>query len=263
MTRINVESCQRITVADFVAKVGSREAFLEALGRGDKISVTIGLADDAVTQPIRFALAQTPTGGLRAYLICDLVANGRYCGRRVTALYLPPTAKYLGCRCCYNLSYQSQHEHSSKFVRIMRIMQRTLFQPMDDIEALERYLDRRGAPKGRSPLPIERTERSMRLLDRALGIEERSWDGLKRPRRRGRPREKRPYHRRKLLSLTPPQPGQLEAFCVRCRDRRPIVFAKEVHLANGMPAIRGQCMECGTITYRIRERDGEVTDGGG
>ena len=53
-------------------------------------------------------------GGVRWWFRCPLVGNGRYCGRRVGKLYLPPGRRYFGCRHCYDLTYRSCRE-SHKF----------------------------------------------------------------------------------------------------------------------------------------------------
>ena len=49
-------------------------------------------------------------GGLRWWFICPLSVNGRYCGRRVGKLYLPPGGRYFGCRHCHDLTYTSCQE---------------------------------------------------------------------------------------------------------------------------------------------------------
>jgi hypothetical protein len=38
---------------------------------------------------------------------CPLMVNGSACNRRVGRLYLPPGARFFGCRACHLLSYQS------------------------------------------------------------------------------------------------------------------------------------------------------------
>lgn len=54
--------------------------------------------------------------GFRYWFRCPLSVNGCCCGRRVRALYLPPSQKYFGCRHCYNLAYPSQGiNRQSKF----------------------------------------------------------------------------------------------------------------------------------------------------
>jgi hypothetical protein len=57
--------------------------------------------------PIKLQTTRPQYGGRRWWFTCHLVVNGRYCGRRVGKLYLPPGAKYFGCRHCYDLTYQS------------------------------------------------------------------------------------------------------------------------------------------------------------
>lgn len=49
-------------------------------------------------------------GGWRVYLRCPLVRDGRPCGRRCEKVYLPPGARYFGCRTCYDLTYRSAQE---------------------------------------------------------------------------------------------------------------------------------------------------------
>lgn len=57
-----------------------------------------------------------PWGGVRWWFVCPLTCNGRYCGRRVGKLYLPPGGKYYACRHCHNLTYESCQE-SHKYDR--------------------------------------------------------------------------------------------------------------------------------------------------
>lgn len=62
---------------------------------------------DLVTTPCTF-------GGVRYWFICPLMVNDRPCRRRVGTLYLPPDARYFGCRHCYNLTYRSRKQHDKK-----------------------------------------------------------------------------------------------------------------------------------------------------
>lgn len=57
--------------------------------------------------PIPLTTTDLPWGGVRWWFICPLTCNGRYCGRRVRKLYLPPGRVYYGCRHCYDLTYRS------------------------------------------------------------------------------------------------------------------------------------------------------------
>jgi hypothetical protein len=68
-------------------------------------------------------LRTTPSavGGRRWWFTCPLVANGRPCGRRVGKLYLPPGARYFGCRHCHDLTYtscQESHRYDRLFGRL-------------------------------------------------------------------------------------------------------------------------------------------------
>jgi len=62
---------------------------------------------------------ELPWGGVRWWFVCALTCNGRYCGRRVGKLHLPPQGRYYGCRHCYNLTYTSCQE-SHKYDRMWR-----------------------------------------------------------------------------------------------------------------------------------------------
>jgi hypothetical protein len=43
----------------------------------------------------------------------------------------------------------------------------------------------------------------------------------------------------------------MQAYCLKCRERRDISNAEEVTLKNGRPATRGTCSVCGANVYRI------------
>lgn len=61
---------------------------------------------------VRVPLQTTPTqfGGSRWWFTCPLVVRGVACNRRAGKLYLPPGAKYFGCRVCHVLTYRSAQE---------------------------------------------------------------------------------------------------------------------------------------------------------
>jgi hypothetical protein len=54
-------------------------------------------------------------GGKRWWFICPLVVNGRSCQRRCRIVYMPPGAKYFGCRECHRLTYESRQRHRERF----------------------------------------------------------------------------------------------------------------------------------------------------
>jgi hypothetical protein len=60
-------------------------------------------------------------GGLRWWFLCPLAVNGRQCNRRVGKLYLPPAARYFGCRHCHDLTYTSCQE-SHQYERLFRFL---------------------------------------------------------------------------------------------------------------------------------------------
>jgi len=45
----------------------------------------------------------------------------------------------------------------------------------------------------------------------------------------------------------------LEAYCVKCRVKREMIDAQPVFTAQGTPATRGRCPECGTVLFRMGE----------
>jgi len=69
----------------------------------------------------RIDLRTTPSavGGVRWWFACPLVVDGRICARRIGKLYLPPSARYFGCRHCYGLTYTTCQD-SHRFDRLFR-----------------------------------------------------------------------------------------------------------------------------------------------
>lgn len=77
------------------------------------------------TEDVRIAvrLQATPLhfGGKRWWFTCPLLVDGVACKRRVGKLYLPPDARYFGCRTCHDLTYRScqeAHQGERAFVRL-------------------------------------------------------------------------------------------------------------------------------------------------
>lgn len=69
---------------------------------------------------VRLVTTLPQFGGLRWWFICPLVVSGRPCGRRVGKLYLPPHARYFGCRNCHELTYRSAQEHDKRVDALRR-----------------------------------------------------------------------------------------------------------------------------------------------
>lgn len=65
--------------------------------------------------PVRLQATPTHFGGERWWFTCLLIVNGVACDGRAGKLYLPPGAKYFGCRKCHGLTYRScQEAHQEK-----------------------------------------------------------------------------------------------------------------------------------------------------
>ncbi len=43
----------------------------------------------------------------------------------------------------------------------------------------------------------------------------------------------------------------MEAYCVKCREKKEMKRPKAVLMKNKRPAIQGECVECGTKMYKI------------
>ena len=43
----------------------------------------------------------------------------------------------------------------------------------------------------------------------------------------------------------------MEAYCLKCREKREMTNPEQVTLKNGRPATKGDCPACGTKVYRI------------
>ena len=61
-----------------------------------------------VRQRVPIGWTSCHLGGRRAWFICAVYADGRYCGRRVAKLY--SAGELFACRKCYRLAYASQQE---------------------------------------------------------------------------------------------------------------------------------------------------------
>jgi hypothetical protein len=65
--------------------------------------------NEDVSIPVRLETTPTQFGGRRWWFICPLIVRG-IATRRAAKLYLPPGAKYFGCRKCHDLTYRSCQE---------------------------------------------------------------------------------------------------------------------------------------------------------
>jgi hypothetical protein len=80
---------------------------------GDSPTITLDYCwrdTEDVRLPVRLETTPTQFGGKRWWFACPLVLNGMACNRRAGKLYLPPGARYFGCRTCHDLTYESSQE---------------------------------------------------------------------------------------------------------------------------------------------------------
>ena len=106
-------------------------------------------------------------GGQRPWFVCSIYSSGRYCGRRVAALY--GASELFACRHCYGLAYGSQREPS--YLRDVDRAQKIRIQLGGSPNMSERFPDK---PKGMHWRTYDR------LRHRHDLAEERSMMGLMR-----------------------------------------------------------------------------------
>jgi hypothetical protein len=63
-----------------------------------------------VNSPVCLEATPTQFNGRRWWFVCPLIVRGIACNQRAGKLYLPPGAKYFGCRKCHDLTYRSSQE---------------------------------------------------------------------------------------------------------------------------------------------------------
>jgi hypothetical protein len=126
------------TVASICYEVNMTDArpcirlFYDLTATSERIDYQVPLA---VTSP-RF-------GGRRWWFVCPLIVEGRPCKRRVGKLYLPPQARYFGCRYCHQLTYTSCQE-SHKYDRLCRVLARNMGWDFDVVkQSMNRIGERR------------------------------------------------------------------------------------------------------------------------
>lgn len=86
-----------------------------------RLVYSIKSSGDDVDYRIPLETTRPHYGGLRWWFLCPLSRDGKYCGRRVSKLHLPPGGKYYGCRHCYDLTYQScqdSHKYDRMFAEL-------------------------------------------------------------------------------------------------------------------------------------------------
>lgn len=43
----------------------------------------------------------------------------------------------------------------------------------------------------------------------------------------------------------------MEAYCVKCREKKEVKNPKAIVMKNGRPAVQGECIACGTKVFKI------------
>jgi hypothetical protein len=88
------------------------------------LTYTVSLTGEEIRCRTQLITTRLPSGGLRWWIVCPLVKNGQTCGARVRKLYLPPGARYFGCRDCYDLTYTSAQTHDKRLDPLFRSLRR-------------------------------------------------------------------------------------------------------------------------------------------
>ena len=206
-------------------------------------------------------MMRTPSevGGERVWFVCP------WCYRKVRKLYLSPRAEHFRCRLCHDLSYRSKTRLAPwpeaarlrKKLDTLRICSRrytkTFLQMQKYDEAFMRMCFR--APPMSWDFPTDAPTRhpgrpSKKELREEAKAAREALKATVEKRPRGRPKTKRTYTRRSPLVLSE-RKSDMEAYCVKCRDRRELTDPKPVTLSNGRPALQGTCPVCATKLTRI------------
>ncbi|MGA2253126.1 MAG: hypothetical protein ABSG53_00565 [Thermoguttaceae bacterium] len=91
-------------------KVTASVGYLVAWDPGPTLTLHYRQGETDVRTPIRLDVTYPALGGVRWWFACPYIVNGVACNRRVGKLFLPPGARFFGCRRCHNLTYESSQE---------------------------------------------------------------------------------------------------------------------------------------------------------
>ena len=180
---------------------------------------------------VQFGYTDTKFEGRRAWFQCP------GCDRRVRKLFRPPGPNTeFKCRECHDLTYTSQQERERS--------------PLDPVYALMFEEESGGVRRPRWLAAAEKRVENLKAQVEAAGrppedlasMLESGELSLYPP--RGRPKTKRPYHRTSPFAKGE-RTSPSQSMCMRCRDWRELEDPQPVTLANGRPALKGQCPVCG------------------
>jgi hypothetical protein len=102
-------------------------------------------AQESADYHVRLTTTRPRFGGVRWWFVCPLIVEGRPCGRRVGKLYLPPQARFFGCRHCHQLTYTSCQE-SHKYDTLCRVLAGNMG---SDFDAVKQMMNRIGKQRSR------------------------------------------------------------------------------------------------------------------
>ena len=77
---------------------------------GESVRLVYNTDGLEVRLPIGLSTSGQYFGGVRFWMLCPIVKDGKGCGNRVGKLHLPPGETEFGCRDCYDLTYQSSQD---------------------------------------------------------------------------------------------------------------------------------------------------------
>src|SRR5262249_33049591 len=104
--------------ASFEILAGAGDSLVLRLRYEAQTAAPLAILLAAVTEPaaeeltILLRTSRGPRGRPKWWADCPLATGGRSGGRRRLPVYLPPRARYCGCRVCHRLSYtSSQRSH--------------------------------------------------------------------------------------------------------------------------------------------------------
>ena len=192
---------------------------------------------DHLYYPVPLTFTPTAFEGQRLWFSCPR------CGRRARLLYLPPGGRRFLCRTCHRLTYKSQQQRNSKLQKDLACL-----------EKLRAQLEEYPRTNQHWRTAYEKAEDLLRCLEKSnVGAELNRRLSPKPPpappqtgpaqRARGRPKKKRPYHRRKpFLSNT--RKSECEGLCFGCRQWREMEDPRLVIFPNGRLARLGTCPVC-------------------
>ena len=85
--------------------------FSTFMARGKRILLLFyDIDSQEVTIPIQLQTTSMHFGGVRWWFTCPLLVQGKRCNRRVGKLYLPPGARYFGCRHCHDVVFRRKRD---------------------------------------------------------------------------------------------------------------------------------------------------------